>query len=103
MQITEKAQEKIKLFLAEEPSTKFFRVSVTTGGCSGFSYKTEITEKNHDDLTFPANDKIIVDPLSSQMLESTILDYVDSLAHSGFTFTNSDATSTCGCGLSFDL
>ena len=103
MQITPKAREKIIEFLEKESSTKVFRIGVSSGGCSGFSYKTEIDDSAADDLSLDPSKPIVTDPISDNMLKNTILDYVDSIGHSGFTFTNPDAASTCGCGISFDF
>ncbi len=107
MQITPKAAEKIREFLFREDPDKVFRVSVATGGCSGFSYKTEIGASQ------PAVDQVIEVPQthgrvvttiqSATLLENVVLDYEETLGHSGFTFNNPDASSTCGCGMSFDF
>ena len=102
MQITLKARQKIIEFLEKEPS-KVFRIGVSSGGCSGFSYKTEIDDATADDISLDSDKPIVTDPVSDNMLKNTTLDYVDSIGHSGFTFTNPDAASTCGCGISFDF
>jgi iron-sulfur cluster assembly accessory protein len=103
MQITPKALQKIASFLSKEDNTKVFRIGVSSGGCSGFSYKTEISDLQSDDLKLDESEAIVIDPASNDMLKNTVLDYVDEIGHSGFIFTNPDASSTCGCGISFDF
>ena len=99
MLITAMAKDKIEEFLVGT-TDKVFRISVTTGGCSGFKYLTEITEPREDDLIIL--DKVVTDAISDGFLERTIVDYIDSITQSGFMFSNPGAASTCGCGMSFD-
>lgn len=99
MLITAKAKSKIKEFLSET-TDKVFRISVTGGGCSGFKYLTEITDSRKADILI--FELTVTDPLSNGILENVIVDYVDTISQSGFIFSNPDATSTCGCGMSFD-
>jgi iron-sulfur cluster assembly accessory protein len=47
------------------------------------------------------NLKVIVDPMSFQYLEGTVIDYIESFQFSGFNFENPNAKNTCGCGSSF--
>ena len=100
MQITDKALQKIKVFLSTESSEKVFKITVTSGGCSGFSYKTEIILPTSNDLQL--FDRIVTDEVSSSFLGNVTMDYKDEVGFSGFVFNNPDATSTCGCGMSFD-
>jgi len=99
MLITAGAKAKIKEFLVNT-ANKVFRISVTGGGCSGFKYLIEITDPREDDII--VSDQTVTDTVSNKMLERTIVDYTDSIAQSEFIFSNPDASSTCGCGVSFD-
>ena len=45
--------------------------------------------------------RIIIDKKSSIVLNGTTLDFSDGLNGTGFTFSNPNAKSTCGCGTSF--
>jgi len=78
---------------------------VVSGGCSGFSYSLAIEEdedKRENDIIVELQDvKICMDPISANMLSETIIDYVETLASSGFKFDNQKADRTCGCGTSF--
>jgi iron-sulfur cluster assembly protein len=46
--------------------------------------------------------RVIVDEKSALYLAGTTLDFVDTLQESGFKMQNPNATSTCGCGESFN-
>jgi len=102
--LTERAAEKIKS-LQKQNSNKqtMLRFGVKGGGCSGFTYTIDFSEqKNETDQVFEYNDvKIVIDAKSFVFLAGTEIDYVETLTSSGFTFSNPNATRTCGCGSSF--
>src|SRR2546427_7087595 len=102
--LTEKAAVEVKGLLAKENLDGYgLRVSVSGGGCSGMSYKLVFEkEVGQGDRVFEQHGvKVIVDPKSYLYLNGTTLDYTDGLNGTGFTFTNPNATGTCGCGSSF--
>jgi iron-sulfur cluster insertion protein len=104
--VTEAAASKIKDLLAEEG--KFdsgLRVFVQGGGCSGFQYGLMIEENTGvGDQTFESNGiKLYVDPVSLSYLKGAEVDFVDTITGGGFTIKNPNATSTCGCGSSFNV
>lgn len=100
--ITEAAQAKISEVLAEEPKSKL-RMFIQGGGCAGFSYGFTIDdEQSEDDFEFTAgSSSVLVDSLSLQYLEGSVVDYKDDLEGSRFSISNPKASSTCGCGSSF--
>jgi iron-sulfur cluster assembly protein len=79
------------------------RVGVKGGGCSGFSYVLDLTESQRDsDEVFEQHGiKVICDPKSLLYLGGTTVDFKDEIMGRGFVFQNPNATSTCGCGSSF--
>lgn len=79
------------------------RVGVKGGGCSGFSYILDLTEsqKDHDELFDQHGVKVICDPKSYLYLNGVTIDFKDEIMGRGFVFNNPNATSTCGCGSSF--
>ncbi len=102
--LTPKAAEKVKEFLAEQQKPHYgLRMAVIGGGCSGFQYDVGIEESPaEDDHVFESNGvKIFIDPMSAQYLKNTELDYVETMAGSGFKFNNPNAKKSCGCGSSF--
>ena len=103
--LTEKAAFRLRSFLrgSADTSTKGVRLAVVDGGCSGYEYSLDITNKPAtDDLVFE-QDKltIYVDAKSAPLLDGVVVDFVESLTNSGFKFTNPNATDSCGCGKSF--
>ena len=84
---------------------KALRVAVLAGGCSGFQYKFELDEGAQvDDLLIEAGGaRVLVDPASLDLLGGSQLDYTDALMSSHFVVRNPNATSACGCGVSFSV
>lgn len=81
----------------------FVRVSVTSGGCSGLSYKLDFdNEIQEKDQIFEDNDtKVVTDLRSFLYLCNTTLEFSGGLNGKGFQFVNPNAARTCGCGESF--
>lgn len=104
--VTEAAASKIKELLAEEnKADSGLRVFVQGGGCSGFQYGLMIEESGGvGDQTYDSNGiKLYVDPVSLSYLKGAEVDFVDTITGGGFTIKNPNATSTCGCGSSFNV
>jgi iron-sulfur cluster assembly accessory protein len=104
--VTEAAASKIKELLSEEgKALSGLRVFVQGGGCSGFQYGLMIEEAGAGvgDQAFESNGvKLFVDPVSISYLKGAEVDFVDTITGGGFTIKNPNATSTCGCGQSFN-
>ena len=79
------------------------RVSVTPGGCSGYSYKLDFDDGPKADDTVLELDglQVFVEKPILEQLEGTVIDYVSELQGASFRFSNPNATGTCGCGTSF--
>jgi len=79
------------------------RIYVQGGGCSGFSYGMVLDEAADGDQVFEKEGvKVIIDPMSLRYLEGAEVDYKEDLMGGGFAIKNPNATSTCGCGHSFN-
>ena len=106
LNVTEPAAIEIKKFMSSEeglPETAGLRVRVVPGGCSGFQYSLNI-EENSRQGDFVLDEKgvrLFVDMFSAQYLNGVQIDYVTNVMGAGFTFTNPNATGSCGCGSSF--
>ena len=104
--ITENAANQIQKMLAKNGlEGGGLRVGIKAGGCSGYEYifAWEKEPRATDGVfTGPGGARIFVDPKSYGLLHGTELDYDMSLMSRGFQFTNPNAKSTCGCGLSFN-
>ncbi len=81
------------------------RVAVLAGGCSGFQYRFELdAERQADDLVIErAGARVLVDPVSLDLLAGGELDFTDELMGSHFAVRNPNAKSACGCGTSFSV
>ena len=81
------------------------RVAVLAGGCSGFQYKFALDPAAAPDDTVVERDgaRVLVDPASLDLLAGAELDFTDELMASHFTIRNPNATSACGCGVSFSV
>lgn len=106
LNVTESAAVEIKKFMAGEeglPEASGLRVRVVPGGCSGFQYSLNIEEESRqgDFILNEHGVRLFVDMFSAQYLNGVQIDYVSGVMGSGFTFTNPNATGSCGCGTSF--
>ena len=82
-----------------------FRISISGGGCQGFSYNFIFENKiKEDDKIFKFEDvRVLVDKNSLKILKGSKIDYVSDLMGSYFKIENPKAISTCGCGTSFSI
>jgi iron-sulfur cluster assembly protein len=104
LSLTDNAVEQVKRLLARNKCDGHgLRVSISDGGCSGYSYKLDFEkeEKSGDIVLRFDNLKVFVDPQSAGYLKGTVIDFTSDLYGGGFKFSNPNATGTCGCGTSF--
>jgi iron-sulfur cluster assembly accessory protein len=101
--LTKKAAEKYKEILAEDGKEGWgLRFADRAGGCSGFEYVLDYSEKAlPDDTTFNSEGvEIHVSQGAVSRLMGCIIDYADGLHGSGFKITNPNVKGSCGCGKS---
>ncbi len=105
--VTEDAAFRIADIIAQQKLSDdyCFRLTVEGGGCSGFQYKMEMDNNIADDDIVIEKDgmKIVIDAVSMPYLEGSTLDYQTSLSGSIMKVINPNASSSCGCGVSFDI
>ena len=110
--VTEKAASKVRQIIAEQqagpdaPGKLYLRVRVVGGGCSGFQNKLDLDPQVNDKLDEVYDFhgvQVAVDKRSLMYLEGAVVDYHDELHRQGFSITNPQAKSTCGCGSSFNM
>lgn len=103
--VANSAKERITQILEKQSLGEdyFVRVSVTSGGCSGLSYKMDFdNESQANDQIFEDNGmKIVTDLKSFLYLFNSTLEFSGGLEGKGFYFQNPNAARTCGCGESF--
>jgi len=99
------AAERIKSVVTGEPASAGLRVAVDGGGCSGFQYEIGVAgAPNPDDLVIERDGaRLFVDPVSLPFLLGSEVDWVDELIGASFKVKNPNATSSCGCGVSFSV
>ena len=103
--VTELAAKEIQTLINSYNNPQLaLRVRVLAGGCSGYSYDLAFDDQvQANDQVFESYGvKVMVDDRSLKVLDGTQLDYVDTMLGRGFTFSNPNAKSTCGCGTSFN-
>jgi iron-sulfur cluster assembly accessory protein len=105
--VTDSAAKRITDIIAQQKLSDdhFFRLIVEGGGCSGFQYKMEMDNTlNDDDIVIEKDGtKTVIDDISMPYLEGSTLDYQTSLGGSMMKIINPNASSSCGCGVSFDM
>jgi iron-sulfur cluster insertion protein len=102
--LTERAALRIAQLKNQEGNDRLMlRVSVSSGGCSGFSYHFDLeTATGEEDHLFTHHgETLVIDDASLDLLAGSVLDYVEDLMGSMFVMNNPNATATCGCGTSF--
>ena len=103
--ITEKAAKRISSLVIKNSPNGFFRIAVNGGGCQGFEYEFGVkNDATEDDEVFPAGDATVrIDRTSLTFLLGGKIDWVETLAEEKFEFINPNASSSCGCGVSFSI
>lgn len=90
--------------MAEEgfSPTANLRVGVKGGGCSGMTYILGFDQKLENDEIFETEGlTFIMNKSHGIYLLGMEIDWHGGLNSRGFTFTNPNASKTCGCGTSF--
>jgi len=105
--ITEKAAKKVRSYAEKEGWVDGFglKVGVKGGGCSGLTYVLSIDPGpgGDDKIIEDQGVKLFIPKKSYVFLAGTELDFSDGLNGKGFTFSNPNAKTTCGCGTSFSV
>ena len=70
-------------------------LSINAGGCSGFSYVWDTTDKQAH------VENLHIDPIAEMYVIGCTIDYVTELGGSFLKVSNPNATASCGCGESF--
>lgn len=126
--LTDNAETQIRKLHSENATEEqHLRILVGAGGCSGFEYGMafdEVKDGDHvlvnsevnehgkvfgeveNESQAPANDangvKLLIDDTSLQYMRGSVIDFDGGLSGRGFEIQNPNATSSCGCGRSFN-
>ncbi len=103
--LTEAAASRVGLIAKKQGKPAILRLSVEGGGCSGFQYKFDLDEAPEADDAVSETDgvKLVVDPVSLDLVNGCTVDYVESLGGAAFRVENPNAAAGCGCGSSFGI
>mmetsp|Transcript_11463 Transcript_11463/g.22525 ORF Transcript_11463/g.22525 Transcript_11463/m.22525 type:complete len:154 (+) Transcript_11463:129-590(+) len=104
--LTEKGAQRIKELQEKKGNSELMlRLSVEGGGCSGFSYVFDVTDKppSAEDIVFEQHGtKVVVDDVSLDLVRGSKIDFTEDLIRRSFEVVdNPNAESGCGCGSSF--
>jgi iron-sulfur cluster assembly accessory protein len=85
--------------------TKALRIAVEGGGCSGFQYEIKLEGAATDDDLVLEKDgqKVLIDSVSLPFLSDAVIDFSQELIGARFVIENPNASSSCGCGVSFSM
>jgi len=103
--LTENAAKRIALIAERQSKPAVLRLAVDGGGCAGFTYKFELADGADAEDTVAETDgvKLVVDPMSLDLVRGSAVDFVEDLGGAAFKVTNPNAQSGCGCGSSFSV
>jgi iron-sulfur cluster assembly accessory protein len=102
--LTENAIQEVKRLMNEEgfDTTTKLRIGVKGGGCSGMTYVLGFDAPQADDEEYLTDGvTYIMNKSHGLYLFGMQVDWQGGLNSRGFTFTNPNASKTCGCGTSF--
>jgi len=102
--LTENAAKRVAWIAERQEKPAVLRLAVDGGGCAGFTYKFELSAEEADDLITETDGvKLVVDPMSLELVKGSAVDFVEDLGGAAFRVTNPNAQSGCGCGSSFSV
>lgn len=105
LQITPAARERMRTFVASEPSAIGVRFGVRKTGCSGYAYTIDVAKEigAADNVSELDGVKLVVDAKSLPLIEGTEIDFAREGLNSMFVFRNPNSAGECGCGESFTV
>ena len=103
--LTTSAARRVAWIAERQSKPAILRLAVDGGGCAGFTYKFELAETADAEDAIAVTDgvRLVVDPVSLDLVRGSAVDFVDDLGGASFKVTNPNAQSGCGCGSSFSV
>jgi iron-sulfur cluster assembly accessory protein len=103
--LTPAAAARVSSIAAKQAKPAMLRLSVEGGGCSGFQYRFGLADAIESDDSVSETDgvKLVIDPVSLELVAGSMVDFVESLGGTAFQVTNPNAAAGCGCGSSFAI
>ena len=106
MTMTDAAAARVKAIVENSgPDAKGVRIGIKKGGCAGMEYTIDMVTEAvaKDDLIERDGAKVWIEPSAVLYLLGTEMGFETTTLRSGFTFSNPNQTSACGCGESVEL
>lgn len=99
------AAARVDLIARKQGRAAILRLSVEGGGCSGFQYKFDLADaaEADDAVSETGGVRLVVDPMSLDLVAGSTVDFVESLGGAAFKVENPQAAAGCGCGSSFGI
>jgi iron-sulfur cluster assembly protein len=104
--LTEGAKQEIRKLISQQELGEDYglRLGVEGGGCAGMNYILGFDQQKEGDQEYLIdNIKVFMHKAHGLYLVGMQVDFQDGLNARGFTFSNPNASSTCGCGTSFSV
>lgn len=103
--LTPSAAKRVAFIAQKQSRPAILRLAVEGGGCSGFQYKFDLADGADDEDSVSETDgvKLVVDPVSLDLIAGSTVDFVESLGGAAFKVENPQAAAGCGCGASFGI
>ena len=105
MTMTDAAAARVREIVSSREGAMGIRVGVKKGGCAGMEYTVDlVTEPTAgEDHVEHAGAHVWVAPAAVLFLLGTQMDFETTKLRTGFTFSNPNQSSACGCGESVEL
>lgn len=105
LSLSPSAAARVAQIAQKQDKPAILRLSVEGGGCSGFQYRFGLADAPETDDAIAETDgvRLVVDPMSLDLVSGCVVDYVESLGGAAFRVENPNAASGCGCGSSFSV
>lgn len=103
--LTPAAAKRVSWIAEKQSKPAILRLSVEGGGCSGFQYKFDLADAPDSEDAVSETDgvRLVVDPVSLDLVSGSVVDFVESLGGAAFRVENPQAAAGCGCGSSFGI
>src|SRR5690606_32951121 len=98
-------KEVYKLIQQQELGEEYgLRLGVEGGGCAGMNYILGFDQKKEGDQEYLIEGiRVFMNKAHGLYLVGMQVDFQNGLNARGFTFSNPNASNTCGCGTSFSV
>lgn len=103
--MTDRAATRVREIVDARDGAHGIRLGIKKGGCAGMEYTVDLVTKpkSTDDHIERDGAHVYVAPEAALFLFGTRMDFEQTTLRTGFTFTNPNQSSACGCGESVEL